>query len=259
MIPYFRQPGVSLGPVTVHAFGALVVCAVWLGTTILQRRAQAGGLERALSSRFVNWILLGAFLGAHLFDRLVYFPGETARDPLSLLRLWEGLSSFGGFVGGTTAGLLFFKRHVPVAARWVLVDSFAFAFPFAWIFGRLGCFSVHDHIGKLTTFPLSVRFPDGARHDLGLDEALWAMVISATFYVLGRKPRPGGFFLATWAVMYAPMRFFLDFLRNTDVKGMSDVRWAGLTPAQWGCILMFLGGVFIWGRLFRATRAPQPA
>ncbi|MEC8423213.1 MAG: hypothetical protein VX000_05510, partial [Myxococcota bacterium] len=55
------------------------------------------------------------------------------------------------------------------------------------------------------------------------------------------KPVRPGFFTASFCVMYAPIRFILDFLRNGDLRG-ADVRWAGLTPAQWGMIGMFLAG-----------------
>ena len=43
------------------------------------------------------------YIGAHLVDRFVYFPGETLANPISILKFWEGLSSFGGFVGSITA------------------------------------------------------------------------------------------------------------------------------------------------------------
>ena len=101
LIPVLQQPALRLGPLTVHAFGLLVACAVLLGTRVLQRRAAEQGLSARAVARFVSWVLIGGFLGAHLVDRIVYFPRETGADPLSILRFWEGLSSFGGFLGGT--------------------------------------------------------------------------------------------------------------------------------------------------------------
>jgi hypothetical protein len=40
------------------------------------------------------------------------------------------------------------------------------------------------------------------------------------------------------------VRFGLDFLRNQDLSN-ADVRWAGLTPAQWGMIAMFGAGIWL--------------
>jgi phosphatidylglycerol:prolipoprotein diacylglycerol transferase len=143
-------------------------------------------------------------------------------------------------------------------------DVIMFAFPFAWIFGRAGCAIVHDHIGRPTTFPLAVNFDAmleglGVRHDLGLYECLWAMVISAVFFAVRNRAWPAGSFLVVWSVLYAPVRFGLDFLRRTDeIPGFptADVRWAGLTPAQWGSLAMLAGGLFLAARLHRPGTPP---
>jgi phosphatidylglycerol:prolipoprotein diacylglycerol transferase len=240
VIPHFEQPELHLGPFTVHAFGALVATAVLVGARIVERRAAAAGLPARDVRRFLEWTLIGGFVGAHLVDRLVYFPGETMRDPLSLFRFWESLSSFGGFLGGTVGALLFLRRHVPAGSRWPFVDSFAYAFPFGWIFGRTGCFVAFDHPGRPTSFFLGQQYRDGVvRHNLGLEEALYTVLIAALFFVLGRRPRYAGFFLGVFMVLYAPFRFAADFLR------IVDVRYGGLTPGQWGCIALALGGAAI--------------
>ena len=96
MIPYFAQPELRLGPLTIHAFGVLVACALLVGMRIVRRRAAAQGLPDREVGRFLSWVLIGGFVGAHLVDRLVYFPRGTMADPFSLLRFWESLSSFGG-------------------------------------------------------------------------------------------------------------------------------------------------------------------
>ena len=48
---------------------------------------------------------------------------------------------------------------------------------------------------------------------------------------------------------YAPVRFGLDFLRATDVPE-PDARYFGLTPAQWGCVLVLFAGIglAVWTR-----------
>src|ERR1700683_1146721 len=109
MIPYLVPPDLPIGPLTIHAFGVLVVCAIFVGTSILSRRAAQRGIPPAQASSFVTWIMIGGFLGAPLVHRFVYFPGETLQDPMSILRIWAGISSFGGFLGGTIGGLLFFR------------------------------------------------------------------------------------------------------------------------------------------------------
>jgi phosphatidylglycerol:prolipoprotein diacylglycerol transferase len=67
---------------------------------------------------------------------------------------------------------------------------------------------------------------------------------------LRKRPFKPGFFVALFALMYAPARFLFDFLRNTDLQN-ADVRWAGLTPAQWGMIVFFLLASALMVRLSR--------
>ncbi|MES1171719.1 MAG: prolipoprotein diacylglyceryl transferase family protein [Bacteroidota bacterium] len=240
MLPYFRQPSLSLGPFTIHAFGVLVACAVLVGVKILHRRAAAQGLEAQDVSRFVSWVLLGGFAGAHLVDRFVYFPADTLAHPISILRFWEGLSSFGGFLGGTAGALWFFHRYAAPGTAWKYLESFAYGFPFGWIFGRLGCFVAFDHPGRETQFFLAQTYKDGiVRHNLGLDEALYTMLIAGIFYLLGRKKRQVAFFMSLLMILYAPFRFAVDFLRTVDV------RYLGLTPGQYGCIGLIVLGALI--------------
>jgi len=240
LIPYFAQPSLPVGPITIHAFGLLVACGVLLGAKILQARAAAEAIPARAATRLVSWILIGGFLGAHLFDRIVYFPAETLGDPVSIFRIWEGLSSFGGFIGGTLGALLFFRRHATPGTAWKYVDAFAYAFPFGWVLGRLGCFVAFDHPGRPTHFVLGQVYKDGiVRHNLGLDEAIYTAFIIVLFHVLGRKPRFAGFYLGVFLLLYAPFRFGVDYLR------IIDVRYGGLTPAQYGCIGLLLLGVAI--------------
>ncbi len=252
MIPYFPQPSLDLGPVAIHAFGVLVVVAIFVGLTIVSRRADRQKLDHTVAERLVSWILLGGFLGAHLVHRVFYAWPETAAEPWKLLAPWLGFSSTGGFLGGIAGAALFLRRERLGVQAWRYLDTVAYAFPFAWVFGRLGCFVAFDHPGLATDSPLGQEGPDGiVRHNLGLEEALYTAGIAVVFAILGRRA-PGkvgsraGFWTALLPVLYAPGRFALDFLR------MSDTRYVGLTPAQWGAMGLFFVGVLLLVRL--ATR-----
>ena len=74
---------------------------------------------------------------------------------------------------------------------------------------------------------------------------LLTVPLAITFYFLSKKPRPPGFFLGVMCMAYAPTRFALDFLRarENEVLG-ADPRYAGLTPAQWGCTILLFAGVY---------------
>jgi phosphatidylglycerol:prolipoprotein diacylglycerol transferase len=245
MIPYFEQPRLSIGPITIHAFGALVAVGILIGMRLIRRRAVAWGLDPATAERLTIWILLGGFAGAHLIDRLVYFPADVLANPWSLLRFWEGLSSFGGFLGAIVGAALFMRHERLGTQKWPYLDLVAYAFPTSWFFGRTGCFLAFDHPGSATTLFLAERYTDGVvRHNLGLDEALYTLPVALFFLWLGRRrPRSPGLFVGLLAVLYAPVRFLLDFLRYVDV------RYFHFTPGQYGAAALLVVGVLILWRV----------
>src|SRR5215472_16827254 len=106
MIPYIKVPDFHLGPLPLHPFGLLVATGVLVGTALAMRRARRGGYDIELLNSFITWMLVGGFVGGHALDSIFYHPDEVLRRPWSLVMLWEGLSSFGGFVGGLIGVLL---------------------------------------------------------------------------------------------------------------------------------------------------------
>ncbi len=256
MLPYFEQPAWHVGPLTVHAFGLALAVGVWCGMAIAERRFERATLDPATGKDLAVWMLIGGILGAHLVSVLLYFPDKLRHDPWLLLRVWEDISSFGGMLGGILGGLLFFSlRRRGIGRRRIVAyfDAVAFAFPFALALGRLGCALAHDHPGTVTNFPLAISletdaarsyiggvyeagglsFPPAAAtmgfHDLGFYEFLFlSAVIVPAFLYWSRHYRPPGFYLVAFCALYFPVRFGLDMLR------VADVRFVGLTPAQWG-------------------------
>jgi len=274
MIPFFQQPMLHLGPATIYAFGVLVAAAMLVGSQVAIRRCRRDGLETGLAMDLVFYTLLAGLAGAHLFAVLAYFPGEVRKNPLLLLKFWENISSFGGIAGSVLGIWLFFRwkaPSLPASTKWRYLEAIAFAFPFGWAIGRLGCTLAHDHPGTITRFPLGVSLatpeareyirysyeaagrlaalPDGtvlssmAYHDLGWYEFLYTLLfIIPLFLLLDRRRRPTGFYPALFILLYAPVRFAFDFLR------VSDARYLGLTPGQYGAVFAVAAVLLLWRR-----------
>ena len=162
-----------------------------------------------------------------------------------------------------------FRRATPLPIL-PFCDTILAVFPLAWTFGRLGCTVVHDHPGLQTSasMPLSVaygpgpvqtygffelRFGSVPRFDLGLLEMLFALLVSGLFALTWRRRLPVGAYAAALPLVYAPVRFALDYLRLEDAEG-GDLRYASLTPAQWACLALFALGLALLLRL----RSPAP-
>ena len=244
-------------PISMKPFGVLVATGVYLGGFLALRQGRRLGLDERRLFAFVVSVAAFGFVGGHVLDAIFYHPERLARDPLSVLRLWDGLSSFGGFVGAVVGALVWrTKNKLPILPY---ADVVASAFPVTWAFGRAGCALAHDHPGLRSEAWFAVRYPEGGRFDLGLYEMLLTIPLAIAFLVLRKKPRPWGFYLGTMCLSYAPWRFALDFLRAPDTP-ISDPRYGALTPAQWACFaLAGVGGWLLWQSLSRAGTAEAVA
>lgn len=242
MIPYFAFHVIPLGPIAIQVWGLFVALGLLTATWLLARILRRDGRDPELAWNLAFWAMLGAVVGARLGHVFFYDWDYFSAHPGDIIAVWKGgLSSFGGFFGGALAGLAYLRAKKADLLR--ISDATLAALPLGWAIGRVGCFLIHDHPGTLTNSPFGVRFPDGARFDLGMIDGLVGLLVFAVAYpfhrFIGRRI-PG---LTTGLVLqlYALLRFLTDFLRATDLPN-SDPRYLGLTPAQYACIAFFLIG-----------------
>ncbi len=269
MIPFIDLPPLQIGPISIQAFGTMVAIAVIVGVLISRRRAHRLDLDQAIAEKMFSWLLVGGFIGAHLFAVLLYFPSSIRSDPWILLRFWQHLSSFGGMIGGLIALWLFLWRKNVLLTRIkrrAYFSHVAYVFPFSLAIGRIGCAIIHDHPGSITDFPLAVSLSSDAAqnllssvypsstmaefasnfselgfHDLGLYEMLYLMLfLIPVFLWLDRRQGSEYHFATAFVLLYMPVRFGLDFLR------ISDATYAGLTPAQWMAAGSLLALLIYW-------------
>lgn len=253
VIPYLEFPPLTIGSFSIEIqlvlFSACIIVGLLLG--------RDWGAARGLAPRdVVDGLLFSVgmgVVGGHVVEVIAYQPERWRTEGwASLAQTTAGRASIGGLAGGIAGTLLFYKvlRKRPWLAH---SDAICFAFPFAEAICRLGCFAVHDHVGVRSDFFLAVDFPGGARHDLGLYGALLGAAIGAIFWALRRRSLPEGFFCGLFFLLYAPARFGLDFLRAPPAEG-GDVRYDGLTPAQWGTIVLAPFGAALMAYAFRSGR-----
>ena len=290
LIGKYVDPG---HPLTIKPFGALVAFGVYLGSVVAMRHGRQRGIDDKKLAEFIFCVVGLGFVGGHMLDAVFYHPDHLARDPLYLFMLWGGLSSYGGFVGAVLGALWWkcvtltwrpidvtlsgrtitlFSVPAKLTVTWrqgerilAMCEVINSAFPLAWVFGRMGCASVHDHPGQPSDAWFAVRWPMASggvegRFDLGLIEMVLTIPLALAFlWLWHRKPlRPLGFYTGWMCVAYAPVRFGLDFLRVTEGEGGiagGDPRYGGLTPAQWACFGLLALGVYF---LRIAQRGDQP-
>jgi phosphatidylglycerol:prolipoprotein diacylglycerol transferase len=271
VIPYFELPSLHLGPFTLQAFGVFAALGVYAGARIAVREAVRHRADPQPLADYAVWGVGSGVLVGHLVHIFLYHPEELA-DWRRVLAFWEGLSSFGGLLGGILAAAIFFGRRRIRFQDYA--DALALGVAPGWGIARIGCFVIHDHPGVRTSFLLAVNFPpsaaatlgfSGARHDLGLYDAIALFAYAALLFALDRRGLLRGRLLALLALLYGTSRYFFDTLRATDVP-YADARYLGLTPAQYFCFALWAYGIWKMAtvrstgpEVARAQRAKPPS
>jgi phosphatidylglycerol---prolipoprotein diacylglyceryl transferase len=291
-LPYFHLGSLDVG-VPIQAFGILVAAGVLIGAALLRRYAEWHGVSDDHIRGIITWLLISGFLGAHLFDVVAYqwdrIGDSTVVQPAGwwflpegmwpsnwplILRIWDGISSYGGFIGGALGFAIYvWWKRLPVR---LLADVTIVGLLPAFSIGRLGCTVVSDHIGaavdvdswyaflamdyprKLNLAHLAETYPGSSEFirawNLGFIEFLYLVPVNIVVLWLAfraSKRTQAGYITALTGVLYAPVRFFLDYLRPED----TDPRYLSLTFAQWSSILAFAIAVYAAQRI-RKTGKP---
>jgi phosphatidylglycerol:prolipoprotein diacylglycerol transferase len=234
MIPYFQYTLFYLGPVPIQVWGLMVALGMMAGVYLMYFLCKKDGFRVDFIFDLAVWIIVSALFFSRVFHVVFYNWSYYVEQPGEILKIWHGgLSSLGGFFGAALATVIFlkikkitFEMFLPYADRGIL------GLWLGWGIGRVGCFLIHDHPGTLSHFILAVKYPNGVRHDLGLYESLTGFSLFIIFFIV-YKLYPNlkkGLVVTISIAGYAIVRFCTDFLRTVDV------RYARLTPAQWGMV-----------------------
>jgi phosphatidylglycerol:prolipoprotein diacylglycerol transferase len=261
VIPYRTFPSFHVGPLTLHTFGLFVAFGLLVGSWVFLRHGRRGGLDVDALSRLAWWIVLGGLIGARLGYVVTHISEFTGR-PWAVFALWEGGLEFsGGFLVAAAIVLLWLRRHREVPGL-VLADGVVFGLAVGLAIGRIGCYSVGEHLGHETNFFLAVHYlggvtregpiPIGAHiHNTALYEILLLLpLIGLMVWARRRGVRPG-WLTAAFLLWYGVQRFSTDFLRAYDRRVL------GLTGAQYVCIGLVVAGLLVVWRL-RRTRPESP-
>jgi len=225
----------------VPVYPLLMVLGMVVGYRIYLERLARRGLPVAEGQWFFVAAMVAGFVGAHVVKLVVYEPELLWAEPGRLFAVFSGLSSFGGFFGAVV-GVWAYKRWKRIG-DWEIAayaDAALYAAPAGWFWGRAACAMTHDHVGRLSSHWLAVEYPDGARWNLGLVEALYMVVLVGVFRLLDRQPRAVGFYPAAFCFLYAPFRWWLDGLHEGGSVGWySADRLGSLLVLGCGCIAVF--------------------
>lgn len=214
---------VGIGVFALRWYSMLFALGIVLSYFIMKRMFEREGKSLEMLDSMLFHCVIGTVVGARLGHCLLYEPETYLRDPLRILKIWEGgLASHGGYLGVMIALILFVRRYRQLSWFWV-ADRMTVNGMVTGGLIRIGNFFNSEIIGHPTDVPWAVIFKKvdmTPRHPTQLYEAAGYLTIAAIEYAIyrgaGRKPRDGRMFGFVLIAGYG-FRIFVEQFKENQV------------------------------------------
>ena len=266
----------SFGPLAVRWYGLAYLAAFatcwWLGN--LRAARPDSGWDAQAVSDVVFYGAVGAVLGGRFGYVFFYGFEQFLRDPLWLIRIWDGGMSFHGGLVGTLVAMWWFGRRT--SRNFFQVSDFvAPLVPLGLGFGRLGNFANTELPGRETDSVLGMIYPCAAdairainplctgqwesfaRHPSPLYQAFTeGLVLFCIVWLVAARPRATGVVSGAFLAGYGALRFTTEFFRQPD-DHLGFIAFDWLTMGQLLSLPMFIVGILV-GFYAHSRRADNP-
>ncbi|MBX7248131.1 MAG: prolipoprotein diacylglyceryl transferase [Caulobacteraceae bacterium] len=282
-IPAFHLFGLTIGPLGVRWYALAYVMGIILGWRYALKLVRGESLWEpskppATSLQIddlILWLTLGIIGGGRLGYALFYSP-DMFRDPVSILKLWDGGMSFHGGLIGVVAAILLFARANKMDWPRILSlgDIIAACAPIGLFFGRIANFINGELWGRPTDLPWGMVFcndtiratygdcPAGgfARHPSQLYEAALEGVFLFFFlrwatHIARKLPYPG-WVTGAFLIGYGVIRMLLETVREPDAQMPPELRGMITMGMLLSVPMALIGG---WLILRARKNGPRPA
>jgi phosphatidylglycerol:prolipoprotein diacylglycerol transferase len=264
-VPAFDLFGRSIGPLTLHAYGVLLAIAFITGLWVASRQAKRAGLDAARVTDMAVYVLIAGLIGAKVLLVVVEwsFYASNPRELLSILQ--SGGVFYGGLIGAFPVAWWYARKHgLP---PWRTADVLAPAVAVGQAIGRLGCFCAGCCYGRAADVPWAVTFRDAyasrtvgtpldtALHPTQLYESLACLAIFFILIRMARGKRFDGQVTLAYVLLYAVVRFVIEFYRGDAVRGTV---FGIFSTSQFIALVMALTAALILPYLAKRNRVTPP-
>ncbi|NUF28439.1 phosphatidylglycerol:prolipoprotein diacylglycerol transferase [Gilliamella bombicola] len=269
--PDFDPIAFSIGPISLHWYGAMYLFGV-LGALYLAKRRANKPNSKWTSQEVENllfWGFLGLFIGGRLGYVFFYNFDVFTKDPVILFKVWEGGMSFhGGLIGAICVIAIFAKKTKKTFMQ--VGDFVAPLVPIGLMFGRFGNFINGELWGRVTHSSIGMLFPTSSHADFMFVQSHpeWFSLYSQLNGILPRhpsqlyemtfegiilfvilnifilKPRPTGAVSGLFLLCYGLFRFVIEFFRQPDEQ--LGLFLNIISMGQILCLPMIIGGILIF-------------
>src|SRR6266481_10029773 len=155
--PFIFRLWDNVGPRWYGFAYVLAFISAYFIVRLLSKRGYCDLSVEQVSDFITGCALFGVIVGGRLGYVLFYKP-EMLREPLSILRVWEGgMSSHGGILGLLLFTLYYARRH---KISWLnLGDNLVVTAPVGLFFGRCANFINGELYGRIANVSWAMQFP----------------------------------------------------------------------------------------------------
>jgi phosphatidylglycerol:prolipoprotein diacylglycerol transferase len=228
----------TIGPLVVYSYGFMLVVAFLTAVTLASREAQRQGINPDFIFNVNFIVFIFGIIGARIFY-VSYNLGYYFENPQEIIMLSHGgMSWFGGFFLGLSAGLIYLKLKKESVYK--ILDLMVPFLALAQSIGRIGCFLNGCCFGRESLL-YGIYFP--AHGKILIPTQLYSSFLLLLIFVFlrfmqGRPHREGQIFYM-YLFLYPFKRFFIEFFR-ADSKAIIF----NLTLFQLICIFIFVFSIF---------------
>ncbi len=219
------NPGrtLNLGSLQIHYYGIVIALGLMLAVLYGCKRSKEFGIKEDDIVDGVLWVTPFAILCARLYYCIFQWnQGGYAKNPISILYIWNGgLAIYGGVIGAVVGVLVFCRvKKIKVAA---LLDLVALGFLIGQCIGRWGNFFNREAFGAETETFLRMGLYNSATgltkfyHPTFLYESLWNLAGFVGLHILSKKRQYDGQIALGYAAWYGLGRCIIEGLRTDSL------------------------------------------
>jgi len=255
----------KIGGLTFYTYGLLMAVAFIAAYFYLLRLAKLSGQDEEFYSNLFFWLMIFGILGAKVLYLMVDFRnlGSNVKDVIGCIR--GGLVWYGGVIANLIFVYYYARKHNQSYAR--LADTIAGPAMVGLGIGRFGCLMAGCCYGKPSSLPWAITYPflEDKRlqnplagipvHPSPLYESLADFAIALIAYLVLRRAKRKGLAISLVIMLYAAVRFCLEFLRGDIIRGfvISDK----ISTSQFISILIFVPALVVFIRQLRKPPEPE--
>jgi len=220
----------QIGPFRLSTYGVMMMTAFLAGIVMALRRGRARGIDKAFIQDLSTAILVGSLAGArglYVLTHLEEFRGNwlAVINPVQPDGNFgiAGLVLLGGVLAAIPTAVWYTRRRGQPVLE--IIDLLSPSLALGMAIGRLGCLLNGCCYGKTCDLPWAITYPAGSHlHDLGAIHPTQAylllgdLALMALLLLAARRRRFPGQVFALFLMLYAPLRFTVEFFRDYETS-----------------------------------------